>query len=102
MGAGLHVRQKGWKGVHRGHLGWFVSSQGQLRCGSGRRRPEQGTGVPQRPHSLLHDHVAQGVAQGVILVVQHERDAVPVRPIRLDLSPVREERSCDLPEVGDT
>lgn len=49
--------------------------------------------VPQRPHSLLHDHVAQGVAQGVILVMQHERDTIPVRPIRLDLSPAgREEK----------
>lgn len=59
--------------------------------------------VPQRPHSLLHDHVAQGVAQSVILVMQHKRDTIPVRPIRLDLSPVgrEEKRSCNLPEVRD-
>lgn len=56
--------------------------------------------VPERSHSLLHDHVAQGVAQGVILIVQHERDTVPVAPIRLHLAPGGEKTSCDLLSSG--
>lgn len=61
-----------------------------------KEKARAGHEVPQGPHSLLHDHVAQGVAQGVILIVQHERDTVPIRPIRLDLSPVGREAVTSL------
>lgn len=51
-----------------------------------RQRYPQQCQAPQRLHLLLHDHVSQGVAERVVLVMQHKCDTVSVCPVCLNLS----------------